>query len=269
MQLNGKSQEHLFEETQVDDRMNNNPLVYEIGGVLGRVKLFKDRARQFYYEVVLAAFSCPVCGGRLNMSKPGECVCSCGNVFDPTLAFQKSTCCGAHLVRKTFHYSCARCHNPVPSRFLFDERIFDKNYFREMMREYRNREKNKREAIRQLLAESRSDVLPLTENPDLEAIPGLIQDLNDFIRVESYGMDSIAFNVKPEFSMDGYRDHINSILSWDCMLFSNIDPLIDDFRNDKIWRFVTLIFMQNDREVDLTQHGNDILIQRAYNEANA
>jgi len=136
------------------------------------------------------------------------------------------------------------------------------------MREYRNRQKNKKETIRQLLAESRSDVLPLTEDPDLEAIPGLIQNLNDFIQTESYEMDSIAFNAKPEFSMDEYRDHINSILSWDCMLFSNVDPLIDDFRNDKIWRFITLVFMQNDREVDLTQHGNDVLIQRTYNEAN-
>jgi hypothetical protein len=269
MQLNGKLQKQLFDESKVNDRINNNPLVHEISGVLCRVKGFKDRARQFYYEVLLSAFSCPVCGDRLNMTKPSECVCSCGNVFDPTLAFQKSTCCGAQLVRKTFHYSCARCHNPVPSRFLFDERIFDKNYFREMMREYRRREKNKREAIRQLLAESRSDMLPLTENPNIEDIPGLIQDLNDFIRAESYGMDTIAFNVKSEFSMDGYRDHINSILSWDCMLFSNIDPLIDDFRNDKIWRFITLIFMQNDREVDLTQHGNDILIQRLYNETHS
>ena len=138
-----------------------------------------------------------------------------------------------------------------------------------MMREFRKKEKNRKEAIRRLLAESRSGVLPLTEDPDLEAIPGLIQDLNDFIQSESDEMVSIAFITKPRFSMDDYRDHINSILSWDCMLFSNIDPLTNDFRNDKIWRFITLIFMQNDREVDLAQHGNDLVIQRVYNEAYA
>jgi len=269
MQLNCSSQEYVSEDNRLFERMNNNPLVHEISGVLGRVKGYKELARKFYYEVVLSGFSCPVCNGHLHMTGPSRCACECGKVFDPTLAFQKSTCCGTKPIRKTFHYACTQCHKTVSSRFLFDEKVFDKNYFREMMREFRKKEKNRKEAIRRLLAESRSGVLPLTEDPDLEAIPGLIQDLNDFIQSESDEMDSIAFITKPRFSMDDYRDHINSILSWDCMLFSNIDPLTNDFRNDKIWRFITLIFMQNDREVDLTQHGNDLVIQRVYNEAYA
>ena len=33
-------------------------------------------------------------------------------------------------------------------------------------------------------------------------------------------------------------------------------------------RFITLVFMQNDQEVDLTQYGNDLLVQSVYDEAN-
>lgn len=260
-----KLQEHLFEDSRLFERINNNPLVHEISGVLGRVKNFKDRARQFYYEVLLSAFSCPVCGGRLNMSKPGECVCSCGNVFDPTLAFQKSTCCGTQLVRKTFHYACARCHQTVPSRFIFDEKVFDKNYFREMMRESRKKAKQKREEIRRFLAESRSRALPMVEEPDLESIPGLLQDLNDFIR-KSNEMSVLPFYIESSFNMNDYRKHILAILNWNRMLFSNITPLINDSRRDKVQRFITLIFMENDREIELTQNENDILVQRLYNE---
>jgi hypothetical protein len=46
------------------------------------------------------------------------------------------------------------------------------------------------------------------------------------------------------------------------MLFSDIAPLSEDWRKDKIWRFVTLIFMRQDSEVSLTQYGADILVER-------
>jgi hypothetical protein len=42
---------------------------------------------------------------------------------------------------------------------------------------------------------------------------------------------------------------------------------MDDCRRDKVWRFVTLIFMAQDREVELTQYGRDILVGRISYEA--
>lgn len=259
----------MLDNGVIQRRLNRNPLIRKICGVIGRVKSFKEQARQFYFEVILSSYSCPVCGGRLNMTGTSECTCLCGKVLDPTLTFQESLCCNAKLIRKTFHYVCSRCHKSVPSRFLFDERIFDKAYFQEMMRESRKRAKKKRDMVKQLLADSRSGVLNLTQTPDLESVPGLIQDLNDFIRVEPTDMAQVVFNERPPFNMDDYRAHINSILSWDCILFSDIAALIDDIRNDKIWRFITLVYMQHDREVKLTQHENDILVKRVYHEAYA
>lgn len=250
----------------VQDKMSANPLIRDIRGVISRVADFKERARSFYFEVILSPYQCPECGGRLHMTGQSECSCSCGNTFDPTLAFQKSTCCGSRLVRRTFHYACSCCRDIVPSRFLFDEKLFDKAYFREMMQESRRRTEEKREEVRRLLAKSRSGALPLMEEPRLDSIPGLIQDLNDFVQEGSCNVGELFFNTQSSFHMNDYHDHIMSILSWESIPFSGIVPLIEDSHQDRIWRFITLVFMQNDHEVELTQYGNDILVQRTYNE---
>ena len=251
----------------VQEKLLDNPLIREIGPVLGRVAGFKERAREYYFEVVLSCHKCPACGGRLKMTSQSQCSCACGKVFDPTLAFQKSPCCSARLVRKTFHYACSRCNKTVPSGFLFDEKLFDKAYFQIMMRKSREQAKKKREMVKQLLADSRSGVLDITETPDLKSIPGLVEDLNDFVNAQTTDMDHAVFKERSPFRMDDYRDHINSILGWDGILFSEIAALIEDIRNDKIWRFITLIYMQHDQEVKLAQHENDILIRRLNNEA--
>lgn len=247
----------------------NNPVIKEIQEVFDMVSSFKKNARKYYFEVILSVFQCPACGGQLHMTGNSECSCSCGNVFDPTLAFQKSACCSTGLVRKTFHYACSQCHQSVPSRFIFDERVFDKAYFREMMRESRDRKKKKREEIRQLLAESRSDSLSLTEKPDLDSIPGLIEDLNEFIQNAADKSNQYSFKVDQPFDMDKYREHILSMLGWDSMLFSNIDPIVEDDRKDRAWRFITLIFMEHEHKVEIKQHGDDLSVQRLYYEAYA
>ena len=253
----------------IQNGLIRNLLVGRIRGVLGRIAGFKERAREYYFEVMLSAHQCPACGGRLRMTGQSRCACSCGNILDPTLAFQKSSCCGARLIRKTFHYACSKCLGIVPSRFLFDERLFDRAYFREMMQESRSRAKEKREEVRRLLAESRSGALPLMEDPDLESIPGLIQDLNDFIQQESIEIGEFVFDPVSRFHMDEYREHILSILGWDSMLFSNMAPLIEEYRQDKIWRFMTLVYMQHECEVDITQYGNDLLVQKVHHETNS
>jgi hypothetical protein len=66
--------------------------------------------------------------------------------------------------------------------------------------------------------------------------------------------------------MDDYRCHILSTLSWDSISFSDITPLMDEPRQDRVWRFITLVFMQQDGEVDLIQDGHDLWVQKTYNE---
>jgi len=165
----------------------NNPLLGGLKGVQARIARFTEQVKDFYFRLQLGKHECPKCGGSLAMVGPSQCASSCGNVFDPTLAFQQSTCCRARLVRKTFHYVCSNCNQIVQSRFLFDERIFDAAYFREMVRESRARAKRKREEVRRLLAGSRSDALLLMEEPCLQSIPGLADALNSFIGTEMAG----------------------------------------------------------------------------------
>jgi len=160
---------------------SDNPLISGIARVLSRVSDFKETARAYYFEVILSPYRCPDCNGMLQMTSQNQCSCSCGKTFDPTLIFQQSSCCSARLVRRTLHYACLRCHQTVPSRFFFDERLFDKGYFREMMQEARARERRKKEELKAILAGSRSDTLILLKEPCLDSIPGLTEALNGFI----------------------------------------------------------------------------------------
>ena len=250
-----------------------NPLLHAITGVIARVDAFKARAKDFYLQVLLSQYRCPECGSGLEMTGDieSECRCtSCGRRFDPTIEFQQSSCCGARLAKKTFHYACARCRRTVPSRFLFDERVFDRDYFREMMRESRERVKRKKEEIRRLLMESRSGALRLESDPDLGTIPGLLGDLDAFIQSAATfaGNDGFdGFEAKKGFDLDRYRAHIMSVLSWHPVLFSQLDPVegvCADSREDRVGLFVALIYMDHGREIDLSQHGTDIMIQKVH-----
>ena len=257
----------MKEELLVSNEVScsKNPLLMGLKGVRVRIAHFKEQVKDFFFRVLLSQYECPSCGGELDMTGPSQCTCICGKVFDPTIAFQQSPCCGAKLVRRTFHYACSRCHQTASSRFLFDERLFDAAYFKEMMRTSRARAKRKREEMKLLLVGSRSDPLSFMEAPCLESVPGLTEALNDFIGTEMAG--GASFAPKSRFSMGDYREHILSVLGVGSRLFSDIAPLSSDHRRDKVWRFITVIFMTQDREVELTQYGADILVERVANEA--
>ena len=250
----------------IQSRLDENTLLREMGKIMTVVDDVKAKARRFYFEVVLSLYSCPDCGGKLKMMGTSRCRCDCGQVLDPTLMFQKSVCCGAGLIKKTFHYACSRCRQSVISRFMFDEKVFDKHYFREMMRQSRERKQQKREVLRQLLASSRSDPLQLTEVPDLTVIPGLVEDLDTFIQTEMPGLCDLLPNDGRRFDMDQYRRHIRSVLGWSDLRFSAVASLLENTRQDRVWRFVTLVFMQHDGEVDMVQEASDLFIRRVFHE---
>ncbi|MCX5844163.1 MAG: hypothetical protein NT022_10535, partial [Deltaproteobacteria bacterium] len=212
---------------------------------------------------------CPWCGGVLAMTGQSECSCACGHVCDPTVAFQVSSCCQARLIRRTFHYACSHCHAIVPSRFIFDEKLFDKDYFREMMQESRRRAVSKREELRRLLAESKSGPLCLMEEPDPGTLSGLFHDLDQFIQAHPHLVSRDMFELNSDFNMTVYRTHILTFLTHHTIRFSEVSPLMGDYRRDRVRRFITLVFMDNDQEIDIQQYGNDLLIQRRNNETYA
>ena len=116
--------------------------------------------------------------------------------------------------------------------------------------------------------EARSGTLPLLEEPSLESINGLLEDLDVFVQQGSEVVPC-GFEPRQEFSMAQYRDHILASLGWGTVSFSGIPPISEKSRRDKAWRFITLVFMQNERVIDLTQEGDNIWVQRLQNEAHA
>jgi len=127
----------------------------------------------------------------------------------------------------------------------------------------------KKEEIRRLLAESRSGALTLTDEPDFNALPEFFEDLDRFIQSNPYQISNESFDLKSGFDMTMYRTQILSLLPHFPIRFSDVSTLTGDCRRDRVRRFITLIFMDNDREVNLQQHGDVLLIRRHYNEAYA
>ena len=126
------------------------------------VEIFVQKARRFFYSVMLFSHRCPECSGILVMHTEGRCRCvSCGKELDPTVAFQRCSECGGIPMLRLRRYQCKKCGSDIQSRFLFDGLAFDADYFKQKMIESRQRKAEQRERVRQILTESRSSDLPL------------------------------------------------------------------------------------------------------------
>ena len=149
--------------------------------LVGRVKAFAQKTREFYYAVMLAGHECPQCRGRLAMVDDGQCRCtSCDHELDPTVAFQRcSECCGK-LELRVRRYRCTKCGKDAASRFLFDGLALDAGYFRQKMAESRQRKREQKERVRKMLAECRSHDLAVPA-AELSRIPGLVEALDGLV----------------------------------------------------------------------------------------
>lgn len=220
---------------------------------------FFQRAREFYYRVMLAGHACPKCDGPLVMIGEGRCRClPCGHRFDPTIAFQRCSACGGALRLQICRYRCSDCGIDVTSKFLFETRIFDARYFKAKMAQSRNRKDELREQVRKMLAQSRSPPL-LPGAGDLEEIPGLVEVLNG-LTVE---MDLPIYDPpKGDFDLARYQSHIQAHVKPYWVEFDQIPPVSENRRLDRVWRFIAMIFLAQDRVVELRQNGDNIRVKQ-------
>lgn len=241
----------------------SNPVIRGAFAILERVSMFRHHVRDFYYQVMLLQKPCPECGAiHLRMIRDSWCQCrSCGNQFDPTLAFETCPDCDGPLLKRVFHYWCPACRHTVRSSFCFDAKVFDKTYFKEMMRESRRKKREEREAVRKLLRENHSPDHAPTTPLDLASLPGLTDELDAFVHAQLPRELITKFIQRPEFDMQRYRAHILDLVHGCTVRFEGIMPLISDRRLDRIFRFITLVFLENERLVTLTQTGGDIRIE--------
>jgi len=125
------------------------------------------------------------------------------------------------------------------------------------MAESRQRKKELKERVKQMLAESRSADLPLW-GADLNAFPGLIEALNGL--TEELKTD-IDIELQDEFDLNRYQEHIQTYIQDFPVSLDEIPPLSkESTRKDRIWRFIALIFLAHAGIVDIWQEGQKIMV---------
>jgi hypothetical protein len=222
-----------------------------------RVQGFRERARRFFYEVILSGYSCPKCDGLLEMISDGRSRCgSCGTSLDPTTAFQRCASCGGKPRLRVRHYECGSCGGGVVSRFLFDGLVFDAEYFRQKVAESRERKRELRERVRQMLAGARSNAIQL-EALELQQANGLFQAL-DGLSLEAFA--AALPEGRSLFDLNRYQAHIEAHLRPIPLSLEQIPPLSEDTRLDRVWRFIALIFLAHAGIVQIWQQGDTIMV---------
>jgi len=223
------------------------------------VEIFIQKVKKFFYSVMLFSHRCPKCNGSLIMVSESKCRCaSCGNTFDPTLAFQRCSECGGIPVLRIRRYECENCGSDISSKFLFDGIVFEAKYFRQKVAESRQRKKEQRERVRQMLSESRSADLPLGA-VDLSAVPGLLDALNSL----TSGLEpAFVAESRGEFDLNRYESHIQAYIQDFPISLTEIPPLSENLRKDLIWRFIAVIFLAHTGIVDVIQNRQDILVKK-------
>ena len=223
------------------------------------VEVLIEKAKRYFYSVMLIGYRCPECNGRLEMIGEGQCRCnSCNHDFDPTIEFQRCSSCGGLIKLIVRRYQCRTCEANINSRFLFDGLVFDRDYFRTKMLESRQRKSTLRESVRQMLAEGRSDPLAL-EAGDLNSVPGLVEALNS---LTSGLEESILVEWKEKFDMNRYQDHVREYIGTEPVNLREIPPLIENLRLDLIWRFIAIIFLAQTGGIEVQQEKEEILVAK-------
>lgn len=223
------------------------------------VKAFAGRAKELFYAVMLMGYECPRCSGNLSMTGESRCRCSgCGHVLDPTTTFQRCPGCGGRVVLHVCRYRCRRCGDDVPSRFVFDGKLFDAEYFRAKMAESRQRRTQRRQQAARRTIENRSAALEPQEL-DLSSVPGLLDALNGL----TGGIETLAWRPQTGgFDLSRYQKHLQAYIGPEEQPFDDLPALEKDRRLDRIWRFVTIIFMAHFGLIDIAQEEQTILVKQ-------
>lgn len=216
-----------------------------------------EHTRAFCYEVMLSAHGCPQCGGSLQMTGESRCRCrECSHEFDPTIQFQRCPACENHLRLRICRYVCRECEADVPSRFVFDGVVFDREYFRQKMAESRERQRQAHTERQQQVEENRS--LPAEPPPmDLASVPGLLQALNDLTAIPELAAWAPLIQ---GFDLERYEAHLQAHIGKNERRFDDLPPLEDNPRLDRIWRFIAIIFMAHAGRLRIRQQGPNILV---------
>ena len=240
----------------------SNPLLMAFREVEDRIATLHARVRDLFYAVVLFQKPCPDCAKpELQMVRDGLAVCAnCSARIDPTIVFQTCPECESRLALKVCHYWCPRCRQPVRSIYSIDTRVFNASYFREKVQASRERKRRRQELSQQMLRHAHSDPIVMCVPMSIDQAPGLEMDLNAIIA--SVVPDELHKAVAEHFDLEAYRRHLKALVQGCVVEFEGICQLIEDAKLDRIFRFVTAIFLEHEGllEIEQTEGGRLSLI---------
>lgn len=101
----------------------------------------------------------------------------------------------------------------------------------------------------------------LTDLPDLGDVPGLTDALDQFVDMEGACL-APEFCQADVFDMAFYRRAILESVGEFKIWFDAFPRLCDDPRKDRARRFTTLVYLEHEGLVDLTQEGERIAVTR-------
>mgnify|MGYP001377214090 CR=1 FL=1 len=142
------------------------------------------------------------------------------------------------------------------------EPAFDAQYFAQKMSEARERRKNERmRRIGELLAQ-RSGPVVFDEPIRLETVPGLTEALNSLVNIPIPIEIIHRFLGRDDFDLEGFQRHILTFLGDSVIAFDDLPPLLDQERKDRVFRFITLVFLAHTQKIFLWQEEERIWVRR-------
>ena len=223
------------------------------------VKKLYEKVKKFYYRVLLAGYQCPECGDSLVMAAEGLCRCKgCGNEFDPTVELQSCVHCGGKVRLRVSRYFCGSCRQEVVSKFLFDGRVYDRQYFAERMAKSRQQKRIQREQLKQKVIQCRSN--------GIQAGPVDSSSIADLLAA----IDGLTKGIEPEFkipeqdrfNLNLYERHIQAHIGDFAVNLKDMPSIHENKRKDLIWRFIAVIFLAHAGIVEIEQDGLDIMVMK-------
>ena len=108
------------------------------------------------------------------------------------------------------------------------------------------------------MAREQSGILQMMEMPAAEVMAELFAGLDAFVGTTEASCENIR--ERDDFSFDVYRHNLRQALAGRTRRFDTLPSLDTNLRTDRARRFVTLIYMEHEREVVLHQQPHDILV---------
>lgn len=139
---------------------------------------------------------------------------------------------------------------------------FDREYFRQKMAEARQRRHDEHmRHVGEMLAD-RSEPLILDDPPQLDAIPGLAEALDGFVGSPIPVELLRAFIRNTEFDLDCYQQHIMAHVGTFTCDFEDVPALVENQRQDRIFRFIAMIFLSHNGRLHLWQEADRIRVRK-------